>query len=354
MGERNTVFVGLDVGDKFTDVCVLDQAGAVIETARIRTIRKSLETHLKSYGRARVVLEVGMHSRWIFAALTEAGHEVIVANPRQVQLIWKRPRKTDKTDALLLARLGRMDVELLAPVRHRSREAHVDLACLRARDQLVRVRTRLVNHVRGALKPFGLRVECSGGAQSFADTAQEVTPPELLPALGPVLDTIRVLDAQVSAHDKQVAQLANSVYPESQRCTQVFGVGDLTALAFQLTLDDPTRFKKSRFVAAFLGLTPGKDQSGDSDPQKHITKAGDRFVRRLLVECAHRIISPTRSEDSDLRTWGLKLAERGGKNGRKRAVVAVARKLAVLLHRLWLTGERYQPTGYEGSRPLGA
>lgn len=354
MGERITVFVGLDVGDKFTDVCVLDQVGAVVETARTRTVRKSLEAKLEGYGRARVVLEVGTHSRWISTVLTEAGHEVIVANPRQVQLIWKRPRKTDKSDALLLARLGRMDIELLAPVRHRSREAHVDLACLRARDQLVRVRTRLVNHVRGALKPFGVRVECSGGAQSFADTAQEATPPELLPALGPMLDTIRGLDSQVAAHDKQVVQLAKTVYPQSQRCAQVFGVGDLTALAFQLTLDDPTRFKKSRFVAAFLGLTPGKEQSGDSDPQKHITKAGDRFVRRLLVECAHRILSPTRWQDSDLRRWGLKLAERGGRNGRKRAVVAVARKLAVLLHRLWLTGDRYQPTGYEARKPLVA
>jgi len=345
MGERTTVFVGCDVGDKFTDICVLDGDGAVLETTRVRTTRSSLEGHLKGYERARVVLEVGTHSRWIAAALGEKGHEVIVANPRQVQLIWKRPRKTDRTDALLLARLGRMDVELLAPVHHRSREAHVDLACLRARDQLVGSRTKLVNHVRGALKPFGLRVaDCS--TDTFADRAQEVVPPELVPALGPMLDVIRLLTTQIGAHDKQVEQLAKTVYPEAKRCSQVFGVGTLTALAFQLTLDDPSRFKKSRFVAAFLGLTPGQDQSGDSDPQQHITKAGDRFTRKLLVECANRILSPRASHDSDLRTWGLKLAERGGKNGRKRAVVAVARKLAVLLHRLWLTGREYQPTGY--------
>ncbi len=352
MGEPITVFVGLDVGDKFTDVCVLDQLGAVLEAERIRTVRKSLETHLKRYGRARVVLEVGMHSRWMSAVLEEAGHEVIVANPRQVQLIWKRPKKTDKGDALLLARLGRMDVQLLAPVRHRSREAHTDLACLKARDQLVRSRTRLINHVRGALKPFGVRVE-SGSSETFPDAAQEVVPPELLPALGSLLEVIRVLNQQISAHDKQIDRLASTVYPESQRCSQVFGVGDLTALAFQLTIDDPTRFKKSRFAAAFLGLTPGKDQSGDSDPQRHITKAGDRFVRRLLVECAQKIIAPERGQESDLRTWGMKLAERGGKNGRKRAVVAVARKLAVLLHRLWVSGERYQATGYAVSK-LGA
>lgn len=347
MGERTTVFVGLDVGDRFTDLCVLDEAGAIVETGRIRTMRRSFESHLQQYGRARVVLEVGTHSRWISTVLTEAGHEVVVANPRQVQLIWRRPKKTDKTDALLLARLGRMDLELLAPVRHRSREAHVDLACLHARDVLVSARTKLINHVRGALKPFGVRVEGSGSADAFPEAAQAVLPAELLPALGPMLETLRLLNTQIAAHDKQIKHLASTVYPETQRCSQVYGVGDLSALAFQLTIDDPTRFKKSRFVAAFLGLTPGKDQSGESDPQKHITKAGDRFVRKLLVECANRILLPGEGLDSDLRRWGLKLAERGGKAGRKRAVVAVARKLAVLLHRLWLSGERYRPTGYK-------
>ncbi len=353
MGEPITVFVGCDIGDKFTDVCVLDQDGAVVEQARVRTTRRSLERHLEGFGRARVVLEVGMHSRWVAAALGEAGHEVIVANPRQVRLIWNRPRKTDQSDALLLARLGRVDVALLAPVRHRSREAHSDLAGLRARDQLVGARTKLVNHIRGALKPFGVRVEaCS--TDRFAEAAQEVVPPELMSALGPMLDVIRVLNVQIAAHDKQIEQLATVVYPESKRCTQIFGVGALTALAFMLTLDDPTRFKKSRFAAAFLGLTPGKDQSGESDPQKRITKAGDPFTRKLLVECAHRILWPSGGLDSDLRRWGLRVAERGGKNGRKRATVAVARKLAVLMHRLWLTGEKYQPTGYSPSHALVA
>jgi transposase len=340
-----TVFVGLDVGDKLTEFCVLDDAGAVVETGRFRTVRRSFETRLRRE-RARIVLEVGTHSRWISTVLKEAGHEVVVANPRQVQLIWKRPLKTDKADALLLARLGRMDVELLAPVRHRSRNAHVDLGCLRARETLVSARTKLINHVRGALKAFGVRVEGSSSANGFPDAAQAALPDELVPALGPMLEVLRVLNVQIGAHDKQVHQLATAVYPESRRCSQVFGVGDLTALAFQLTIDDPARFKKSRFVAAYLGLTPAKEQSGDSDPQKHITKAGDRFVRKLLVECAQRVLSPIGGLDSDLRKWGLKLAERGGKSGRKRAVVAVARKLAVLLHRLWLSGETYRPIGY--------
>ena len=241
-----TVFVGLDVGDKLTEFCVLDDAGAVVETGRFRTVRRSFETHFRR-DRARIVLEVGTHSRWISTVLLkEEGHDVVVANPRQVQLIWKRPMKTDKADALLLARLGRMDVELLAPVRHRGRNAHVDLGYLRARETLVNARTKLINHVRGALKALGVRVEASSSATGFPDAAQAALPDELVPALGPMLEVLKVLNAQIGAHDKQVQQLATVVYPESRRCSQVFGVGDLTALAFQLTLDDPTRREVDR------------------------------------------------------------------------------------------------------------
>jgi transposase len=344
MSEPNTVFVGCDLGDKFTEVCILDPTGAVVENARIRTTKKSIVGCLKRFGRARVVLEVGMHSRWVAAALTEAGHEVVVANPRQVRLIWKRPRKTDRSDALMLAKLGRVDVALLAPVRHRSHAAQVDLASLRARDILVRVRTKLVTHVQGSLKAFGVRVE-SCHPPAFPEKAEEALPPELLPVFGAALDVIRVLNGHIAAADKQVEQLATTLYPQSSRCTQVTGIGALTALAYMLTMEDPTRFKKSRFAAAFFGLTPGKDQSGMSDPQKRITKAGDPFVRRLLVQCAQYFLGPF-GQDSDLRRWGLKMAERGGKNGKKRAVVAVARKLAVLMHRLWVSGEEYEPLGY--------
>lgn len=285
-----------------------------------------------------------MHSRWIAELIQGLGHEVVVANPRQVRLIWKRRTKTDRSDALVLARLGRLDVALLAPVQHRSRGAQVDLACVRSRDILVRDRTRLINHVRGMLKPFGHRVrDCT--ADAFVDVAEAVVPAELLPALGPVLAVMRVLNEQIAAQDKQIAQLVTVVHPATARLTQVPGVGSITALAYYLTLENPTRFKKSRFVASFLGLVPGKDQSGESDPQQHITKTGDPFVRRLLVQCAQYTLGAF-SPDSELKRWGLALADRGGKNAKKRAVVAVARKLAVLLHRLWLSGAPYQPLGY--------
>jgi transposase len=344
MAERTTVTMGWDVGDKFTDVCVLDPDGAILDQQRVRTTKHSLEKQLARYPGALVVLEVGVHSRWISDLVRSAGHPVIVANARLVQLIYKRKSKTDKSDALLLARLGRFDPALLAPVRHRSRSAQLDLACLRARDMLISARTDLINHVRGILKPFGFRVpDCGSGA--FVRHAEEVVPPELTPALAPVLEVLRVLEAELVRYEKQVEHLATVSYPETARLSQVGGVGPITALAYVLTIEEPNRFSASRTMGAFVGLTPAKDQSGESDPQKRITKAGDPFLRRLLVQCAHYILGPF-GQDSNLRRWGLRLAERGGKAAKKRAVVAVARKLAVLLHRLWVSGKDYQPVGY--------
>jgi transposase len=251
----------------------------------------------------------------------------------------QRGTKTDRSDALMLARVGRLDPALLGPVEHRSRAAQLDLASLRSRDLLVSTRTKLINHVRGTLKPFGARVEkCT--PEAFPTVVEEILPPELLAALGPVLCVLRELNSQIAMHDRQVEQLAAS-YPEVARFQGVEGVGLITALAYRLTIDDPRRFKKSRLVPAFLGLVPAKDQSGDCDPQRHITKAGDHFVRKLLVQCAHRLLGPY-GNDCDVRRWGLRLAERGGSNAKKRAIVAVARKLAVVLHAMWLSGEQFK------------
>lgn len=344
MKKSKSVFVGCDLGDKSSEIAALDGRGAVIETASVRTTRSALEKHFAKYRKARVVIEVGVHSRWVSELLQSLGHEVIIANPRQVHLIWGRHMKTDRSDALLLARLGRMDVSLLAPVHHRAHAAQVDLAAIRSRDALVTTRTKLMNHVRGTLKQFGIVLPKYTSAASLGRKATEALPPELIPALGPVLEVLAAVDERVHAHDQQVSQLAKT-HPAVARMTQIDGVGELSALAFALTVDDPHRFAKSRFAGPFLGLTPAKDQSGESDPQKRITKAGDPLVRRLLVQCAQYILGPF-AGDSDLRHWGLRLASRGDKNARKRAIIAVARKLAVLMHRLWLSGQPYQPLGY--------
>lgn len=335
--------VGLDVGDRYTHVCVLDAAGEVVDEGRVRTTPEAMRQRFGAMPRARVVLETGTHSLWLSALVTDCGHEVVVANARRLRLIAEHDAKSDRTDAETLARLGRVDPTLLAPIRHRSRATHADLAVVRARDAVVRVRTLLVNHVRGAVKAVGARVPASS-TPAFARRARPAVPEELAPALGPVFAVLEDLTRVITAYDRAVAARCVHRYPETARLTQVAGVGPLTALCYVLTLEDPARFPCSRTVGAYLGLRPKQASSGERTPQLRITKAGDGMLRRLLVGSAHYILGPF-GPDCTLRRWGLQLAARGGKNAKKRAVVAVARKLAVLLHRLWVTGERYEPLG---------
>src|SRR5215217_7493394 len=227
-------------------------------------------------------------------------------------------------------------------------QAH--LALLRSRDALVGARTKLVNHVRGAVKSFGGRLpKCT--AENFHNKVGEHLPWELASALEPILGTIASLTERIREYDRRLENLAEEVYPETKLLRQIHGVGVLTALAFVLTLGDPSRFAKSREVGAYLGLVPATDQSGGSDPEKRISKHGNKMMRRLLIGSAHYILGPF-GEDSDLRRHREKIAGRGGKNAKKRAVVAVARKLSVLLHRLWVTAEVYDPL-YNSSRREG-
>lgn len=333
--------VGLDVGDRWSQICVLDQeSGEVVEEGRVRTGAEALERRFRG-PRMRVVLEVGCQSPWISRLLGGLGHEVLVANARRVALIHGSSNKSDRVDAESLARLGRYDPKLLRAVEHRSEQIQVDRALLRARDVLVRSRARLIGHVRGVAKSMGSRVRRSS-AECFARHAAEDLPEALGPALAPILEQIAGLTATIRNYDRQIEQLAGERYPETALLGQVDGVGKITSLAFVLKVEDPRRFGRSRTLGAYLGLVPRRDQSGARDPQLRITKQGDPFVRRLLIQCARYILGPF-GKDCALRRYGLRIAERGGKHAKKRAAVAVARKLAVLLHRLWLTAEVYEP-----------
>jgi transposase len=344
--------IGCDLGDKTTQVCVLDARGEIVTRQRIATTPAAVGAYFSDIPRSRVVLEVGTHSRWFSAQVSAVGHEVIIANPRQLPLIYRNRSKSDELDAERLARLGRVDPALLCPVKHRSDAAQADLSMLRARDVVVRERVRLINHARGIVKPLGFRLpKCT--TNRFAVTVRAEIPKALMQALGPILTLIRQVDRQIAHYDRQVAERAKAAYPELPRLVQVNGVGVLTALAYVLTVEDKSRFAKSRDVGPFLGLVPRKSQTGADDPELRITKCGDPFVRRLLVQCAQRILGPF-GADSDLRRYGLRVQGGGGKNAKKRATVAVARKLAVLLHRLWTTGEQYQLLGYQPSHRKAA
>lgn len=339
--EDHSTIIGMDLGDRYSNYCVLDGQGEVAEEVRIRSTPQAMTKALSRYEHARVAMEVGSHSPWVSRLLSSMGHEVLVANARKVRLIYQSDNKNDTLDPRTLARLARVDWRLLAPIAHRGEQAQLDLAVIRSRDAVVRTRTTLINHVRGMVKSFGGRIsKCSTNA--FCARALEEMPEGLRPTLWAVVKTIGDLSRQIREYDKQIEAIAEQRYPEVKILTQISGVGVLTALTYVLVFEDPHRFKKSRSVGAYLGLRPRLKQSGQSNPQLRITKAGDELLRRLVVGSSHDILGPF-GPDCDLRRWGLALAARGGKNAKKRAVVAVARKLSVLLHRLWVTGEVYEP-----------
>jgi len=332
---------GLDLGDRRSHIVCIGLEGEVIREDRVATTAVALKKYFLRHKPSRIAFEVGAHSHWVQHLLEECGHEIIVANPRQIPLIYKSHNKTDRSDADKLARLARFDVQLLCPVQHRGVSAQKDLAFLRSRDILVRTRASLITHARGLTKVFGARLAgCS--AASFHRKAEEGIPDCLRPALDPIVSMIKELTDRIREFDRRIEELSKKVYRETLCLRQVTGVGSLTALAYVLTLEDPTRFKRSRKVGPFLGLTSRKKESSNQKPQLRISKAGDEYLRRLLVGSAWYIMGPF-GPDTDLQRFGKAIARRGGKNAKKRAIVAVARKLAVLLHRLWLTGEVYEP-----------
>lgn len=342
------VTIGMDLGDRYSQVCVVDAAGTTVQTARVRTTPAGLTRWFGAQAAAPVVVEAGTHSPWVSRHLTALGHAVLVANPRRLRLIYASDRKDDRVDAEYLARVGRLDPRLLGAITHRGAAAQAALAVLRSRDALVRTRTALINHVRGVVKAVGGRLPaCS--TEAFVRRAAPAIPAALAPAVAPLLAQLTTLAHQLRTYDQELARLSAEDYPETARLRQVAGVGPVTALAYVLILADPSRFPRSRAVGAYLGLQPRRRQSGARDPQLRITKAGDPLLRRLLVQAAQYILGPF-GPDCDLRRHGTRIAAAGGGNAKKRAVIAVARKLAVLLHRLWVSGAVYEPQRHGAAR----
>jgi len=338
---KGQLTIGLDLGDRSSSYCVLDEAGKILLEQKLPTTQETMKQIFGRMARCRIAMETGTHSPWVSRLLTALGHEVIVAHAQNVRLIVKSRRKDDRIDARTLARLARIDPELLSPVRHRSAQAQLHLTEIRARAGLVSARTALINAARGLVKSYGERLRKCGSFQVSREIGSGLST-ELREALQPLLREVESLNERIQEYDRRIEKMAKERYPEVALLKQVKGVGDVIATTYVLTIEDPHRFRKSRDAGCFVGLQPGRRNSGDSEPQLHISKQGDEYLRTLLVQGAHYILGPF-GEDSDLRRWGQKLAERGGKNAKKRAVVAVARKLAVLLRRLWVSGEVYEP-----------
>jgi transposase len=333
--------VGVDLGDQWSHYCILGLEGETLAEGQLRTTQQDVAEFFRALNAARVAMEVGTHSAWVREVICSYGHEVLVANPRLMEGSKRRKRKNDRIDANKLARLGRVDPESLHPIEHRSAEVRQDLVMLRARDALVAARTELINATRGLVKSMGARLpKCS--SPSFAQKVEEAVPAQVREALLPLVRMTAALSDCINGYDEKIEKLASEKYGHTALLRQVKGVGPITALAYVLTLENPERFVKSRDVGPYLGLVPKQEDSGESQPQLGISKSGDTMLRKLLVGSAHYILGPF-GPDTDLRRYGLRLCERGGKNAKKRAAVAVARKLAVLLHCLWVSGEVYEP-----------
>jgi transposase len=345
MAAKQRLTVGLDLGDRSSRYCILDEAGEKASEDELPTNKTGLDSIFAKMAPCRIAMEVGTHSPWVSRHLAAMGHEVIVANPRKVRLISQSTKKNDRMDAEQLARLARVDPKLLAPIRHRGPEAQADLAVIRARAELVEGRTKLINAARGLTKPMGERLKsCDADTvrETMADGLSEATQK----VIRPLLKSVEVMTQQIKAYDQQIEELEKR-YPETKLLKQIHGVGRLVALSFILTLEDAERFEHSRDVGPYLGLTRKQRESGESQPELGISKAGDELVRRLLVQAAHCILRQG-APDSDLKTWGMTkvgagAGKKGSKKRKKKAAVAVARKLAVLLHHLWVTGEVYDP-----------
>lgn len=341
--KSSTKTIGLDLGDRKHAVCVLDAKGTTLKEESITNTRGSLTVLSRRHPKAQIVMEVGMHSPWISRSFTALGHRVIVANPRKVRAIYQNDRKSDRKDAAMLAKLARADESLLCPIRHGTEQAQLDLIQIKERDNLVRQRVNIISNVRFMLKSLGIQTKSPKTCYFAAHVRRELEGEHasILQRIEPSLKVLDSLSLEIKNLDKSIADLAAESYPETEFLTQITGVGVITSLTFVLTIGDPERFRRPRDIGSYLGLVPKRDQSGDTDKQLRISKAGDAYLRRLLVSAAQYVLGPF-GPDCELKRHGLKLAERGGARAKKKAVIAIARKLAVLLLTLWKNEDLYQ------------
>ena len=333
--------IGLDLGTRVTQVAVYNTAGNRIEERKISTAKDSLEQLLSRFPKARVVMEASTPTRWINNLARDLGHEVVIANPRRIPIITASIRKSDRNDARLLGEFGQFKPELLSPVELRDDAYQLVRAQLFAREQLVKTRSSLCTFVRSQAKAVGEKLP-TGATRSFVEKMRPLLPKEIAGVLEPILRTIQHLSDEIKGSDAEVESRCKREFPRTAMLQQIHGVGPLIALAFVATVGAPERFKDSRSLGAYFGLVPRLDQSGQSNPALRITKHGDKYMRSLLVSAATRMIGPF-GHDCDLRRFGLRMIEHGGQKARGKARIAVARKLAVLMHRLLLTGEVYEP-----------
>jgi transposase len=328
---------GIDLHSKSSEVAVINEAGKIEEQVRISTTESSLRRWFGGRKPMVICLEAGGQSAWAMRILTSLGHDVVVANPGRVRLIAEATLKNDKVDAITLARLVRADRQLLCPIIHRSAETQRQRGVLRVRRTLMNARTACLNASRGILRSFGYRTPGRKAERLAERLADASIPEEMVSVVAPLVQLALELDEKIAALDEAVETMGHA-YPEVALLRTVPGVGPLVALSFVLCIENPQRFARSRDLAGYLGLRPKMRESASTSHYGGITHQGDIEMRSLLVQAAHGLLRSR--ADSDLKRWANGLAERIGKN---KAVVALARKLAVVMHTMWVRGEPFRP-----------
>ncbi len=338
-------FVGLDVSLRSISICVIDRDGKIVTEKLVPFEIDELVTFLSSVGNPidTIGFEAGVMSQHLYYGLVDAGFKTVCMETRQVAAALSAMRnKTDKNDARGIAQVLRSG--WYSPVHIKSRESHYDRALLTSRRTLLRKTIDLEQEIRGLFKAFGIRLPAQLGQHRFEEAVRPVIESDssLANALLPMLEAWKMLYETFKELDRRVKHKAGKD-PVCLLLMTAPGVGHMTALSFKSAIDDPSRFKSSRNVGAHFGLTPRRFQSDEKDQTGHISRAGDKDVRAMLYSAANSILVRT-SSSSHLKSWGLRLVK---KRGRRRATVALARKLAVILHRMWADGTEFQMVGLE-------
>jgi len=331
--------LGVDLGSEESVFCVLDCAGEVVLRGRFDMSPAELKLAVAGLEGSVVMLEACNQSSWVARVLRTMGHYVIVANPRKLKLISASHLKTDRLDAEILARLARLaqlDARLLQPVSIRTPETELLRSELRVREQLVATRGRFVSLARSIVKSQGIRLPTMSPSNFATRLAEMDLPAAVRLPLEPLLPLIAELTRSIAEMEARFRKVA-AEYPATALLREIDGVGLLTSLAYVLCIEDPKRFARSREVGPYLGLVPIVRQSSKTERRGRITKMGDSGMRRLLVQAAHLLLMS--KKDSALKAWALRIKER---QGRKKAVVALARKLATVMHQLWVSGSHYE------------
>ena len=349
MMKRNQSSLGIDLSDKSLNFCRMTAAEDVVAEGKVALTAAKIAGLWREHGAVDiVVLEAGTPATWVRELLCELGARVIVADPRKLQAVTSSVRKSDERDARMLARLGLADEELLAPTYVRAPEHRRAMALLKVRDQQVRMRTATVLEIRSMVKLAGSRM-ASCDAEALHEH-EDAVPGELKDVLAPAFETLRTLARSIDKLDELVKEEGKK-FPVVARLAKIDGIGPVTALAFVAVVGDPARFERTRDIGAYIGLVPRREQSGQADPGRRISKAGCGFLRRLLVQCAQVVCRP-RGKDTALRRWALGRLELAGKPGKRKIVVAIARKLAVLMLSLWKSGQAWTPLHRVAAAPV--